>query len=188
MTRAYIAAGASLVVAVLAAIAVRNVPEERTSDRSATAHPARIPAASAAALASAPLVASVAAASATVPARFAATATAITDPRVPAIDPPASEPLPAQPWEIADPALYKARERRLAQETNERFIQAADARLPHLLAALEDMKARDIAPADIKRAEDKIRHLQAVRDALVRGETLGDDGHRDGSPQAGIAH
>ena len=187
MTRAYIAVGASLVVAVLAAIAVRNVPEERTSDRSATAHPA-IPAASAAALAAAPLVASVAAASATVPARLAATATAITDPRVPAIDPPASEPSPAQPWEIADPALYKARERRLAQETNERFIQAADARLPRLLAALEEMKTRDIAPADIKRAEDKIRHLQAVRDALARGETLGDDGHRDGSPQARIAH
>jgi len=188
MTRAYIAGGALLVVAVLAAIALRNVAEERTSDWSATAHPARIPAASAAVPVFTPLVAPVAAASATGPATLAATATAVTDPRVPAIDPPASEPSPAQPWEIADPALYKARERRLAEETNERFIQAADVRLPHLLAAVEDMKARGVAPADIKRAEDKIRHLQDVRDALVRGESLGDDGHRDGSPQADIPH
>ncbi len=188
MTRVHIAAGALVAMAVLTGIALRNGPVERASDRSATALPARNPAASVAAPVSAPLVRSVAAASAAAPARLAPTANAITDPRVPAIDPPDSEPSPAQPWEIADPALYKARERRLAEETNERFIQAADARLPHQLAALEDMKRRGVAPADIKRAEDKIRHLQAVRDALARGETLGDDGHRDGSPQARIAH
>jgi len=188
MTRAYIAAGALLIVAMLADIALRSVPQDRASDRSATALPASIPAMSAPAPASTPLLASVAPASATAPARLAPMAIAITDPRVPAIDPPASEPSPAQPWEIADPVLYKARERRLAEETNERFIQAADARLPQQLAALEDMKTRGIAPADIKRAEDKIRHLQLVRDALVRGESLGDDGRRDGSSQVGVPH
>ncbi len=94
------------------------------------------------------------------------------DPCVPPIDPAESEPTPAQPWEIADPAQYQARERRLAQEVGERYVQAADARLPRWRAALEEMRARGASPAEIERAEDKIRRLEAVREALLRGDSL----------------
>lgn len=94
------------------------------------------------------------------------------DPCVPPIDPAESEPTPAQPWEIAAPAQYQARERRLAQEVGERYVQAADARLPRWRAALEEMRARGASPAEIERAEDKIRRLEAVREALLRGDSL----------------
>jgi len=102
-----------------------------------------------------------------------APATAPPDPRVPPIDPPsANEPPPAQPWEVADPALYRAREQRLQREVDDRFVQATAARLPQLRAAVDDMRARGAAQSDIDRAEDKIRHMQTVQDALLRGEPL----------------
>jgi len=102
-----------------------------------------------------------------------AAASAPPDPRVPPIDPPPAEPPErAQPWELADPALYQARERRRAEAVGQRFVQAAALRLPQLRAAVEEMRARGASPADIARAEDKIRHLQAVQDALLRGEPL----------------
>lgn len=99
--------------------------------------------------------------------------TAPPDARVPPIDPPSpDEPERAQPWEVADPALYRAREQRLERETESRFVQASAARLPQLRAAVDEMRARGAAPADIARAEDKIAHMQAVQDALLRGEPL----------------
>jgi hypothetical protein len=99
--------------------------------------------------------------------------TAPPDPRVPPIDPPSpDEPERAQPWEVADPALYRAREQRLERETEARFVQATASRLPQLRAAVDEMRARGAAPADIARAEDKIAHMQAVQDALLRGEPL----------------
>lgn len=102
-----------------------------------------------------------------------AAASAPPDPRVPPIDPPSpDEPQRAQPWEVADPALYRAREQRLERETEGRFVQATAARLPQLRAAVDQMRARGAAPADIARAEDKIAHMQAVQDALLRGEPL----------------
>lgn len=95
------------------------------------------------------------------------------DARVPPIDPPPSdEPERAQPWEVADPALYRAREQRLRRDVDTRFVQAAAARLPQLRAAVDEMRARGASPEDIARAEDKISHMQAVQDALLRGEPL----------------
>jgi hypothetical protein len=73
---------------------------------------------------------------------------------------------------VADPALYRAREQRLQREVDDRFVQATAARLPQLRAAVDDMRARGASQADIDRAEDKIRHMQAVQDALLRGEPL----------------
>lgn len=102
-----------------------------------------------------------------------AAATAPPDPRVPPIDPPpADEPEHAQPWEVADPALYRAREQRLEREVDTRFVQATAARLPQLRAAVDEMRARGASQVDIARAEDKIAHMQAVQDALLRGEPL----------------
>jgi hypothetical protein len=184
MRRTVVLAGAALAAAVLAALALRGQSGERmpaSASASAAANvasPAPMPP-TAQALAAAVASAAAPAASTPVVARI--------DPRVPAIDPPDAEPAPAQPWEIADPALYKAREQRLVQATNERFVQAADARLPPLLAALDDLRARNASPADIARAEDKIRHLQAVRDALVRGQPLVRDGRPADQFQAGGA-
>ncbi len=94
----------------------------------------------------------------------------VADSRVPPIDPPEAEAPGAQPWEVADPALYQARERRQAQEVADRFVQAAQQRLPQMRAALAQMQARGASPADIARAQDKIRHLEAVQDSLLRGE------------------
>jgi hypothetical protein len=95
------------------------------------------------------------------------------DARVPPIDPPSpDEPERAQPWEVADPGLYLAREHRLQREVDTRFVQAAAARLPQLRAAVDEMRARGAPPDDIARAEDKISHMQAVQDALKRGEPL----------------
>ena len=176
MRRAAIALGSALAVALavalVAGMALRDEPAPRAA---AAAAPDPVP--SGVSPAAAPLLearhsATAAPASSVAPAAPPLVASAVADARVPPIDPPGAEPAPAQPWEIADPALYKAREKRLAQETAERFVQAADARLPPLLAAVDELRARNAAPADIARAEDKIRHLQAVRDALVRGEPL----------------
>ena len=127
----------------------------------------------AAAPASVPSVPGVAAAVvAATPVLVAAAASQALDPRVPPIDPPAPEPPRAEAWEVADPALYQAREKRVAQEVDARFVQAAQARLPQMRAALAELQARGAAPADIARVEDKIAHLQAVQDALLRGEPL----------------
>jgi hypothetical protein len=73
---------------------------------------------------------------------------------------------------VADPALYRAREQRLEREADARFVQAAATRLPQLRAAVDEMRARGASPSDIARAEDKISHLQAVQDALLRGAPL----------------
>jgi len=176
VTRGRLALGALAVAAVAAGIALRGGPAggaptsaDARTDAPVASAPANVPS-------DARLVASVPVPPAMVPTPPVVPASAAVDPRVPAIDPPAPEPPPAQPWEIADPALYKAREKRLAQETNERFVQAADARLPPLRAAVDELRARNAPQADIDRAEDKIRHLQAVRDALVRGEPLVHEG------------
>lgn len=191
MRRGAIAVGMLLVVAVAAGLAVRGRPEDRVQDAIA-ALPASAAPAPAAATSASRLAAGVSPAPVPVPAPVpaapiapAASTVAFVDPRVPAIDPPEREPAPAQPWEIADPALYKAREKRLSQETNERFIQAANARLPPLLAAVDELRARNAPAADIERAQDKIRHLQAVRDALVRGESLGREVPRQDQPPSG---
>ena len=176
MTRVAIAVGVMLVVAVAAGIAARGKPEDRASTPIAAQPAASAASEPAAAPPGTRLTAIAPAPTAAPPIAPAASAMPVVDSRVPAIDPPTPEPTPAQPWEIADPALYKAREKRLAQETNERFVQAADARLPPLLAAVDEMRAHNAPPADIERAEDKIRHLQAVRDALVRGEPLVHEG------------
>jgi hypothetical protein len=102
-----------------------------------------------------------------------AAATAPPDSRVPPIDPPsADEPERAQPWEVADPALYRAREQRLEREVDTRFVQATGTRLPQLRAAVDAMRANGASASDIARAEDKIAHMQAVQDALLRGEPL----------------
>jgi len=181
MTRAALALAALVVAAVVAGVAFKASSDD--GEPGATAARSDANAASASAPSpSGPRFASVTATpAARPPAPPLTPASGVVDPRVPAIDPPSAEPPPAQPWEIADPALYKAREKRLTQEMNERFVQAADARLPPLLAAVDELRARDAPQADIDRAEDKIRHLQAVREALVKGEPLVRDG-RAASP------
>lgn len=176
MTRGKLALGALLVAAVVAGVALSGGSGKRMPTPADTRTAARADSPPANASSSARLLTSIPAPPAVAPTPPIASASAAVDPRVPAIDPPAPEPPPAQPWEIADPALYKAREQRLAQETNERFVQAADARLPPQLAAVDELRARNAPQADIDRAEDKIRHLQAVRDTLVRGEPLVQDG------------
>jgi hypothetical protein len=171
MRRGVIAAGALLAVAGLVNLAWRDEPQAAP----ASAPIAALPAASAAPPQPAPALASLPTRSGVAdvaPVAAAPAASMVLDPRVPAIDPPASEPAPAQPWEIADPALYKAREKRLTQEMNERFVQAAQARLPAMQAAIERLRARGASESDIARAQDKLQHLQAVHDALVRGEPL----------------
>jgi hypothetical protein len=176
MTRGKLALGALLVVAVVAGVALNGGPGDGMPPSTDARTAARAEPPPANASSSARPMASIPAPPAVAPTPPTAPASAAVDPRVPAIDPPTPEPPPAQPWEIAAPALYKAREKRLAQETNERFVQAADARLPPLLAAVDQLRARNAPQADIDRAEDKIRHLQAVRDALVRGEPLVHEG------------
>lgn len=177
MTRGKLALGALLGVAVVAGVALRGDPHDSAPTPIAAQPDARASPAPAKPSPGARLTASITAPSAAAPVTPpVASASAAMDPRVPAIDPPTPDASPAQPWEIADPALYKAREKRLAQETNERFVLAADARLPPLLAAVDELRARNAPQADIDRAEDKIRHLQAVRDALVRGEPLVHEG------------
>lgn len=189
MRRAWRAAGVVLAAAVAAGLGVRGRLGDR-GHRPIAALPASAASPSAAAVSAARLTATkppAPAPAASPPAASvpAASPVAFVDPRVPAIDPPEPQTAPAQPWEIADPALYKAREKRLAQETNERFVQAANARLPPMQAALDEMRARNAAATDIARAQDKMRHLQAVRDALVRGESLGDYGHAPDLPAQG---
>ena len=177
MTRGKLALAALLVGAVVAGVAWRGEPRDGAPTRVAALPDTGAASGAAQASSGARPPASVSAPPAATAAMTAvAPASAALDPRVPAIDPPGAEPPPAQPWEIADPALYKAREKRLAQETNDRFVQAADARLPPLNAAVVELRARNAPQADIDRAEDKIRHLQAVRDALVRGEPLVHEG------------
>ena len=186
MRHATTAAGVVLVVAAAAGLAVRSDPEDRTPTPIGAPPGASTASAASTAPTGARMATSIPPAPAPATPAPAAPTLPVVDPRVPAIDPPSPEPAPAQPWEIADPALYKAREKRLAQEMNERFVQAADVRLPLWLAAVDEMRARNAPPADIARAEDKIRHLQAVRDALMRGEPLGHDGLHGEQPPAGI--
>ena len=169
---------ALLVVAVVAGVAWRGEPRDGAPTPVAALPDTGAASEAAQASSGARPPASVSAPPATAAMTAVAPASAALDPRVPAIDPPGAEPPPAQPWEIADPALYKAREKRLAQETNERFVQAADARLPPLNAAVVELRARNAPQADIDRAEDKIRHLQAVR-----GEPL----VHEGAPPAASA-
>ena len=176
MTRGKLALAALLVAAIVAGVALNLGPGDGMPTSTDTPTAARADSPPANAPSSARLMASIPAPTVVAPTPPTASASAAVDPRVPAIDPPTPEPPPAQPWEIADPALYKAREKRLAQETNDRFVQAADARLPPLNAAVVELRARNAPQADIDRAEDKIRHLQAVRDALVRGEPLVHEG------------
>jgi hypothetical protein len=176
MTRGKLTLAALLVVAIVAGVALNLGSGDGMLTSTDTRTAARADSLPANASSSARLTAPIPAPTAVPPTPPTASASAAVDPRVPAIDPPTPEPPPAQPWEIADPALYKAREKRLAQETNERFVQAADARLPPQLAAVDELRARNASQADIDRAEDKIRHLQAVRDTLVRGEPLVQDG------------
>lgn len=176
MTRGKLMLAGLLVVAAIAGVAWRGEPRDGAPTPVATLPDTAAASGAAQAPSGARPPASVSAPPATAAMAAAAPASAALDPRVPAIDPPGAEPPPAQPWEIADPALYKAREKRLAQETNDRFVQAADARLPPLNAAVVELRARNAPQADIDRAEDKIRHLQAVRDALVRGEPLVHEG------------
>ncbi len=173
MRRAWIAAGVALPIAVaVVALAWPEAPAPAAPAPVAGTAPEAASQAGAPRRATGPEARPAApAASIAVPAPVPATTVA--DARVPPIDPPTPEPAPAQPWELADPALYQAREKRLAQEMDTRFVQAAEARLPQLRAAVVEMRARRAAPADIARAEDKIRHLEAVHDALVRGEPIG---------------
>jgi hypothetical protein len=87
--------------------------------------------------------------------------------RAPPIDPPAPAAPRAEPWEVADPAAYRAREQRLAREVDARFVAAAQARLGDQRAALQELQARGASPEDLARAEDKIRHLAAAQAALI---------------------
>jgi len=191
MRRVWIA-GALVGVALIGTLPARRAPDAPPAADAARAEPdgrtaAAHREASAAALASAPSAPASASIATSTPAAVAPveppiaalvvaagpTPKAPPDARVPPIDPPpADAPERAQPWEVADPALYRARERRLARQVDDRFLQAAAARLPQLRAAVDEMRARGASQADIDRAEDKIRHLQAVQDALLRGEPL----------------
>jgi hypothetical protein len=89
--------------------------------------------------------------------------------RAPPIDPPEPASERATPWELADPALYRAREQRATRELEARFVQAAQQRLEQQRAALAEAQARGASPADLARADDKIRHLEAAQAALVEG-------------------
>lgn len=95
------------------------------------------------------------------------------DERAPPIDPPEEGPPPATPWEAADPARYAAREQRMNEQVRAQFVQAAEARLPALRAAVDRMKREGLPADQIAMAEDKLRHMEAVHDAVVRGEPLG---------------
>jgi len=89
------------------------------------------------------------------------------DRRAPPIDPPEPAAPRAEPWQLADPAAYQARERRLAREVDARFAAAAQARLGEQRAALQELQARGASPQDLAQAEDKIRHLEAAQQAAI---------------------
>lgn len=170
------------VIGVTAALVARFV-----SDRPApAASPQVVPARAAASTAAAPSVpkAPASAVSALVPAPVAPVAPAITseqimaearirgDRRAPPIDPPDPQPEPPTPWELADPAQYQARQQRLDEEMKARYVQASEQRLSDLRAAIATMRAQGATPEQLARADDKVAHLQAVHDAIVRGESL----------------
>jgi hypothetical protein len=87
--------------------------------------------------------------------------------RAPPIDPPEPAAPRAEPWQVADPVAYQARERRLARELDARFVTAAQARLGEQRAALAQLQAQGASPQDLAQAEDKIRHLEAAQAALI---------------------
>ncbi len=106
------------------------------------------------------------------PAAIQAEARLHRDPRTPPIDPPQPGPEPATPWELADPALYQAREQRQNEQVRTQFLQAAEARLPALRAAVAEMRRQGASAESLAMAEEKIRRLEGVHDQLARGEVL----------------
>jgi hypothetical protein len=193
-SRPGIGAGGAAVVAVVLVAAIVALVAGGTADGSAApAAPTRgapapagqantpAPAAKSSALAAAsttlpvamPAAAAAAASTSRLAEQIVADARLHGDQRAPPIDAPDAQPPAAQPWEVADPALFQAREQRMTAETHARFLQASEQRLIALNAAIDQMRRQGAPEAALARAEDKVRHLQAVHDAVARGEPLG---------------
>lgn len=97
------------------------------------------------------------------------------DPRSPPLGERTAAQLAPTAAQLADPKAYRAYEQSQHARTLAAFADAAGAALPKLRADVERARTSGIAPADIRKVEEKIRRLEHMQRVIVEEGRVPED-------------